>query len=477
MKTIQLYNTLTRRKEKIVPDKGNLVRIYSCGLTVYDYAHIGNLRKYIFDDLLVRTFKYFGYEVKHVMNITDVGHLTSDADEGEDKIEKGARREGMTAYDVARHFETSFLEDLKRLNIEKPEILCRATEHIDDQINLIKTLEEKGYTYKTSDGVYFDTSKSKDYGKLARLDLAGQKEGARVERNPEKKNPADFALWKFSHPGGRSFDVAQDDAKGRREMEWPSPWGVGFPGWHIECSAMSTKYLGQPFEIHTGGVDHIPVHHTNEIAQSEAACDLPLAKYWVHSEHLLNEGKKMAKSEGSFLRLEDLVKKGYEPLDFRYLCLSASFQSKLSFSYDSLTQAKNSLSKLREFAQSIDAKSEIKGEGEFYKNALNEFENAIVDNLNTPTAFAVIFNSISNAQSKGYLGRIAGDFIEKVDRIFALDLNRDVKIPQSVYELVKNRERLRNKGLYDDADKVRREIEDMGFEVEDLKDTTRILQK
>jgi len=469
MKAIRLYNTLTRQKEEIVPEKDNLVRIYSCGLTVYDYAHIGNLRKYIFDDLLVRTFKYFGYRVKHVMNITDVGHLTSDADEGEDKIEKGARREKMTAYEVARHFEASFLEDLKLLNIEKPEILCRATEHIDDQINLIKTLEAKGYTYKTSDGIYFDTSRSKDYGKLARLDLAGQKEGARVEKNPEKKNPADFALWKFSpHP---------DSGQAKREMEWPSPWGVGFPGWHIECSAMSTKYLGQPFEIHTGGVDHIPVHHTNEIAQSEAACDLPLAKYWVHSEHLLNEGKKMAKSEGSFLRLEDLKTKGYEPLDFRYLCLSASFQSKLSFSFDSMTQAKNSLAKMREFSQLIDRTKEVEGEEEFYKKKLREFEDAIADNLDTPVAFAVIFNSISDAQKNGYIGRLAGDFIERVDQVFALDLNKDLEIPQSVLEQVKNREQLRKNGLYDDADKVRREIEEMGFEIEDLKDTTRIIKK
>jgi len=477
MKTILIYNTLTRKKEEIVPETDSLVRIYSCGLTVYDYPHIGNLRKYVFDDLLARTLKYFGYKVKNVMNITDVGHLTSDEDEGEDKIEKGARREGMSAFDVARHYEAAFLEDLKKLNIEKPEILCRATEHIKEQIDLIKILEEKGFTYKTSDGIYFDTSRSKDYGKLARLDLAGQKEGARVKINPEKKNPADFALWKFSYPNGRSFDSAQDDVSKKRQMEWESPWGIGFPGWHIECSAMSTKYLGQPFEIHTGGIDHISVHHTNEIAQSEAACGLPLAKYWVHSEHLLNEGRKMAKSEGGFLKLSDLEEKGYEALDFRYLCLSAHFQSKLNFSFDAMLQAKNSLGRVRSFAATLNDEEESDSEAEFYKKALTEFENKVADNLDTPSVIALIFSTIERAEKQGFRGRPAIDFFTHVDSVFVLDLFRQIEIPPEVKELVKNREELRKEGLYDQADEVRQQIEKQGFELEDLKDETRIIKK
>ena len=388
------------------PLDDNLIRIYTCGLTVYDFAHIGNLRKYIFDDLLKRTLEAVGFKVKHVMNITDVGHLTSDADLGEDKIEKGAKREHKSAWEIAKFYEKKFIEDLKQLNVELPDVICRATEHIDDQIALIKVLEEKGFTYKTADGIYFDSSKLPDYGKLASLDKENLLEGVRVEKNPEKKNPTDFALWKLSASQGTQ----------KRDMEWPSPWGVGFPGWHIECSAMSTKYLGQPFEIHTGGVDHIAVHHTNEIAQSEAAFGKPLAKYWVHSEHLLENGHKMAKSAGHFIRLQDLREKGFNPLDFRYFCLMAHYRTKLNFSWESLGAARSSLGKIRAFARSLDDEKEDEGKEYLgYEYSKAYYNSELVMKLLVDGSFKVIaFRPETDARAyilKGYFNNVIwGEF-------------------------------------------------------------------
>jgi len=457
MKPVKIYNTLEKKIEEVIPISGKDVGMYSCGLTVYDYAHIGNLRKYIFDDLLKRTLQYFGYNVKHVMNITDVGHLTSDADEGEDKIEKGSARENKSAWDIAKFYEKAFLDDLKLLNIEKPEIVCRATEHIREQIDLISKLEEKGFTYNTADGVYFDISKLDDYGKLASLVIADQKEGARVEANKEKKNPSDFALWKISREGEK------------RQMEWPSPWGVGFPGWHIECSAMSTKYLGQPFEIHTGGVDHIPVHHTNEIAQSEAAYGIPLAKYWVHSEHLLQDGRKMAKSDGHFIRLQDLAEKGFDPLDFRYFCLTAHYRTKLDFSWEHLKAAQNSYKTIKNFATLLKIE-EIESENEFYEKAIADFESEVSSDLNTPKALAVIFNTINAANKNKLYGGAGRKFIKKIDTILGLNLLEKENIPDDVLELAKKREELRHLKDYEAADAVRDKIEKMGYMVEDSQD-------
>src|SRR3989344_8328068 len=288
---VKLFNTLTRKIEEFQPIEDKQVGMYSCGPTVYDYAHIGNLRAYIFADVLKRALRQAGFITKHIMNITDVGHLTGDRDMGEDKMAVATKREKKSAWEIASFYTDAFLHDISELNILVPDKLPKATDHIKDMIKLIKALEEKGFTYQTSDGVYFDTSKLNDYGKLANLDIEGLKEGARVEANPEKKNLTDFALWKLSESNG-------DDAK-RRHMEWDSPWGVGFPGWHIECSAMSVKYLGQPFDIHTGGIDHIPVHHTNEIAQTEAATGKPLANYWLHSEFVMVSETRMGKSEGN----------------------------------------------------------------------------------------------------------------------------------------------------------------------------------
>ncbi|MDH4358905.1 MAG: cysteine--tRNA ligase [Candidatus Berkelbacteria bacterium] len=453
MKKIAIYNTLTRSREEIVPESDQLVRIYSCGLTVYDFAHIGNLRKYVFDDLLRRTLLYFGYKVKQVMNITDVGHLTSDADEGEDKVEAGAKREKKSASELAEYYEKEFVKDLKSLNVLMPDLMPRATDHIKEQIELVKTLEKKDFTYKTSDGVYFDTSRLPDYGKLAKLKTEGQEEGKRVEKNPEKKNPTDFALWKFSPSGAK------------RQMEWESPWGVGFPGWHLECSAMSTKYLGQPFEIHTGGVDHISVHHTNEIAQSEAAAGKPLAKYWLHSDFLLQGGKKMAKSEGHFIRLQDIEKRGFEPLDFRMLCLGAHYRSKLDFSWEALRAARMRLVDLRrEFTLFLDKDKE--GGEEFYRGKLEKFENALTDDLNTPKALAVLSEAIASREEFG--GKAKEDFAKKVDKILGLNLLQRETPPKDIIELVKKRKAARLERNFKESDRLRIEINKKGWEIDDL---------
>ncbi|OGZ28398.1 MAG: cysteine--tRNA ligase, partial [Candidatus Nealsonbacteria bacterium RIFOXYC1_FULL_40_7] len=318
---IKLYNTLSKKKQVFRPLKDKEVRFYSCGPTVYNYAHIGNLRTYIFNDILKRVLRYNGLKVKHVMNLTDVGHLTSDADTGEDKLEKAAEREQKTAWQIAEFYTESFKKDLKKLNIEEPDIWAKATDHIEEQIKVIKILERKGFTYRIEDGIYFDSSKIKDYGKLEGKKKKNIMAGARVEMAEGKKNPQDFALWKFS----------PKDKK--RQMEWNSPWGIGFPGWHTECVAMSKKHLGVPFDIHTGGIDHIAVHHTNEIAQTEAAFEKDLAMLWLHGEFLDLKKEKMAKSEGNVILLGDIIRKGFDPLSFRYLCLTAHYRSKLTFSW------------------------------------------------------------------------------------------------------------------------------------------------
>ena len=453
---LSIYNTLTRQKEDVTPITGDVVRIYSCGLTVYDYAHIGNLRKYIFDDLLVRSLKYFGYKVKHIQNVTDVGHLVSDEDEGEDKIEKGSAREGKSAQEIARFFEAEFIKDLKKLKIEIPDLMPRATENIKEQIDLIKVLEEKGFTYQTSDGVYFDTSKLSDYGKLAKLDIENLEEGSRVEKNPEKKNITDFALWKFSPEGAK------------RQQQWESPWGVGFPGWHLECSAMATKFLGQPFEIHTGGVDHIPVHHTNEIAQSEAAYDKPLAKYWVHSEHLLENGRKMAKSDGHFIRLKDLEEKGYSPLDFRYLCLTASYRSKLDFSWNSLDGAVSARKKI------INAYMKAGDED----ISLDGFDEAVLDDLDTSKALAFIFENLNKLSKENF---------EKIDEVLAILEKIEIKeesgittegyVPQDVFKLALERQKAREQKDFAKSDELRDKIFQKGFLIEDSSSGVRIRKR
>ena len=342
---LKLYNTMTRRVDEFQAIDDKEVGLYTCGLTVYNYAHIGNLRTYLFEDILKRVLAVSGFAVRHVMNITDVGHLTSDADAGEDKMEKGAAREGRTAWEIAEFFQAAFVKDLARLHILPPDLWCKATDHIPEQIDLVRTLEAKGFTYVIEgDGVYFDTSKLPDYGKLGRLDFEGMRAGARIEVVAGKRNPTDFALWKVSPKGTK------------RQMEWESPWGVGFPGWHIECSAMAIKYLGEHLDIHCGGVDHVPVHHTNEIAQAEVALGHEWVRWWMHGEWLVLPKKnekgeeiveKMAKS-GEFLKLDLLIEKGYAPLAYRYFCLGAHYRQQLAFSWEGLDSAAAGFERLRE---------------------------------------------------------------------------------------------------------------------------------
>lgn len=481
---MKLYNTLSRKIEEFRPINDKKVGLYTCGPTVYDFAHIGNLRTFVFEDTLRRALEFEGYEVKQVMNITDVGHLTGDDDGGEDKIEKGAKREGKTASEIARYYEKIFLNDLKALNVELPEVMPRAAEHIEDQIEIIKQLEAGGYTYETSDGIYFDTSKAKDYGKLARLNIKGQKEGARVKKNDEKKNPSDFALWKFS----------PKDKK--RHMEWPSPWGVGFPGWHIECSAMSVKYLGQPFDIHTGGIDHIPIHHTNEIAQSESAYGKPLANYWLHADFLNVDGRKMAKSRGDFYRIEDLNSRGYDPLDFRYFCLSAHYRSKLNFTWEALTAAKNSRMRLNNIVSSLESHSRPRisyGAGSDWESAildprvkpendmtntkyLNEFKEKVNNDLNMPEALAQVWEMMRDERVPAEEKYAT---ILEMDKVLGLNLGAEnkIEIPEEVKKLVSEREKARLEKDWTKSDELRKEIDELGFLVEDAASGSKVIKK
>lgn len=450
---IKLYNTLTRKKQNFKSLKNKKVGFYSCGPTVYNYAHIGNLRTYIFNDILKRVLESNGYKVKHIMNLTDVGHLTSDADTGEDKLEKAAKKENKTAWEIAVFYADAFKKDLAALNIKKPNVWAKATDHIKEQINIVKKLEKRGYTYKLDDGIYFDTSKIKNYGELAGAKKRSLKAGARVEMVPGKKNISDFALWKFSPK-----DV-------KRQMEWNSSWGIGFPGWHTECLAMSKKYLGMPFDIHTGAVDLIPTHHTNEIAQAKAAFNKDLAKFWLHGEHLLLKegnpegqayGVKMAKSVGNLILIDDLVKKGINPLAFRYLCLTTHYQSKLTFSWKSLEASQKALENLRnKFIQS-DAPNH---RTEKYKK---EFLKYINDNLDTPKALAFIWKLAKE-------NKLSKELFLDFDKVLGLDLDRikKIEIPEEIKELAQKREKCRKEKNFEEADRIRKEIEAKRFNIED----------
>lgn len=455
---LYIYNTLTRKKEVFKPINPSFVGIYTCGPTVYNYAHIGNLRTYIFEDILKRVLIYNGYKVKHVMNITDVGHLTSDADEGEDKIELEAKRERKDAWQIARFYEEAFKQDIKKLNILEPDIWCRATDHIEDFIALIKILEEKGYTYRISDGIYFDTSKFSDYGKLAGQDLEEILPGARIEVNPEKKNPWDFALWKFSPK-----DV-------KRQMEWDSPWGIGFPGWHIECSAMSTKYLGQPFDIHCGGVDHIPIHHTNEIAQSESAYEEPMANFWLHGEFLVLGEKRMGKSEGNFITLSILEEKGYNTFSYRYFCLSAHYRSPLKFAWLAIDSSQRALNRLYE-----NIKRYPKRDVEFHKEYEERFHSAINDDLDMPKAISIVWELIRDNNVSPEVKRST---LIQFDKVLGLSLDNPpeikIEVPDEIWELLEERERARKEKNWEKADKIREEIKDKGYILEDTPQGPRV---
>jgi len=442
---IKLYNTLTRKKEVFKPLKKGQVGVYTCGPTVYWYQHIGNLRTYIFADILKRVFLYNNYKVKHIINVTDVGHLTSDADTGEDKIERAAKREGKTAREIADYYLRIFQEDFKKLNILEPNSWPKATEHIKEQIELIKKLEEKGFTYKTNDGIYFNTGKLKDYGKLARLKIRGLQAGKRISLG-EKKNKTDFALWKFSPLGEK------------RQQEWDSPWGIGFPGWHIECSAMSMKYLGENFDIHTGGQDHIQIHHTNEIAQSEAATGKPFVRYWLHGAWLLFKGRKISKSIGGLYTISELEGLGFEPMDFRYLCLTTHYRKPLSFTIDNLKTARNSYQRLENII------SELKDDKKINGKYLEDFKTAINDDLDMPGALRVLWDLVRNKNAKGKLRTI-----KEMDRILGLDLlkKKKIVIPQKIKKLIEQREKFRKAGNFKEADEIRKKINNLGFIIED----------
>ena len=448
---LKLYDNYTRSLRSFEPLGPGVVGMYTCGPTVYDYQHIGNFRTFLFEDVLRRVLEWNGYAVRHVMNITDVGHLTSDADTGEDKMEKGARRTGKSAWEIAEVYTHAFLDDMHALNIEEPTILCRATDHIREQIEFIADIEKNGYTYRTSDGVYFDTSKQPDYGYLARLDKSGLEAGKRVEVG-EKRHPTDFALWKFSPPGEK------------RQMQWESPWGVGFPGWHIECSAMAQEYLGDFFDIHCGGEDHIPVHHTNEIAQTEARVGTRLANFWMHGYFLLVNDAKMAKSAGEFLRLKALTDRGYDPLAYRYLCLTAHYRSQLNFTFEALDAAATALDRMRR------AFHGLPDGGEAEPAFLDRFAGEINDDLNVPKGLAIAWEVV-----RGELAPPARKAtLAAFDRVFGLGLAawhpKEEAIPEAVRALAEARAAARADKRWDEADRLRRELQAAGWEMEDRPD-------
>lgn len=462
-----LYNTLTRQKETFKPITNRKVGLYTCGPTVYNYAHIGNLRTYVFEDILRRTLKHAGYDVTHVMNITDVGHLTDDSDQGEDKIEKGARREGKKAWEISNYYTKMFRQDMRELNILEPTIWCKATDHIKEQIDQVQLLIDKGHTYETSDGIYFDTTTIDEYGKLSKFERQNLLAGERVSIG-EKKNAHDFALWKFSK---------QEE---KRQMEWYAFGQKGFPGWHIECSAMATKYLGNHFDIHCGGVDHIPTHHTNEIAQAETANGIkPWVNIWMHGEFLLinkhvaeiksssqsDTEYKMSKSQDNFLRIQSILDKNIEPLAYRYLLLQTHYRKQLTFSWKALEAANTGLERLRKLV------SDIPNHVASDPHVRKEFIKAIYDDLNTPEALAILWTALKKSQ-------VDLDMIIEFDKILGLKLHRsekkEINIPKEVHSLLSERKIARDNRDWIESDRLRDEIAKLGFSVRDSGDEQKL---
>ncbi|HSX47688.1 MAG TPA: cysteine--tRNA ligase [Patescibacteria group bacterium] len=449
---MKLYNTLTKSVDEISPLNPPTVTIYTCGPTVYDFAHIGHWFNYVRMDILIRTLKANNFNTKWVMNITDVGHLTSDADEGEDKLIKSAQKEGKSAWEIADFYTKDFLSGMQTLNILKPDYLTKATDHIEDQIALIKILEEKSYTYLiVGDGVYFDTSKFSSYAVFARLDLDEQSASARIDENKQKKNPWDFALWRLSPPNSK------------RDMEWDSPWGMGFPGWHIECSAMSMKYLGETLDIHSGGIDHIPIHHTNEIAQSEAATGKKYALNWMHANHVLFNNQKISKSLGNTIKLSDLSEKGFSSEVLRLHVLESHYRNQSTFSWTSLEAAKNRLSDLYSMAAlryqpRPNKENSIKLSLE---NVTSELINIISNDLNTPQCLTLLSNLATQLMDSG----ISSDDIinlstslEGIDNLLGLKLSRLNDVTPDQKNLIKTRDEARTNNDFAKADSIRQEL-------------------
>lgn len=461
---LSLYNTLSKQKELFEPINNFTVGLYTCGPTVYNYAHLGNLRSSVFEDVLRRTLKYKGYDVTHVMNITDVGHLTDDADQGEDKMEKGSKREGKSAWEISDFYTKMFKQDMEVLNILEPTIWCKATDHIQEQIDQVQTLIDKGHTYVTSDGIYFDTTTIDDYGKLANLKNQELEAGTRVDMG-EKKNPHDFALWKFNKPGES------------RQMEWDAPFGSaqgksdkkGFPGWHIECSAMATKYLGTHFDIHCGGIDHIPVHHTNEIAQAETANGIkPWVNVWLHNEFLLAGSEKMSKSSGDFLRIQSILDKGIEPLAYRYYLLQTHYRKQLQFSWEALEGAAAGLNRLRGLVANIPDHAARD------PHVREEFVKAIYDDLNTPEALATLWTALKNHQ-------VDLEMVIEFDKVLGLKLHeippkQKVEIPNDVQALLEERKVARSKKDWSESDRLRDKVTELGFTIHDTGAEQKIVQ-
>ena len=457
---LKLYNTLTREKEVFKPIDSKKVKIYSCGPTVYYYAHIGNLRAYLFMDNLRRVLKYNNYELLHAMNITDVGHLESDADDGEDKMAKAARRENKDPYEIARFYTEKFMIDLKKLNISIPEIICKATEHIKDMEEYVQTIIKNGYAYETKNTIYFDTSKLDKYGLLSNININEQKAGARVEFDNEKKNITDFALW--------------IKAPENHIMKWESPFGLGYPGWHIECSAMGRKYLGEQFDIHTGGIDHIPIHHENEIAQSKGYSGKIPANWWMHCEFLLIDGGKMSKSLNNVYTLDDLEKRGYTALDYRMFNFTSHYRNKLNFTWDSLEASKIALSRLKEgYKKHANGNEDI--DNKIIEDYELKFHEAINDDLNMPLALGVVWDVIRNPKKSKKLA----DLLLKFDEILGLRLDEEEKIelPDEIKSIIEERKLARLNKDWKKSDKLRDYLNEKGYLVKDTKDDMKVTLK
>ncbi len=453
---IYFYNTLTRKKEIFKPLKEKEVKIYSCGPTVYKDATIGNMRTNLFQDVLRRVLRYNGYTIKHAMNITDVGHLVSDGDEGEDKMLKSAREEKKTPKEIAEHYTKLFFQDLEALNIETPEIVCKATDHIKEMLEYVKKLIENGYAYETSTAIYFDISKLDQYPILSNVNIEEQKAGARVEVDLEKRNPYDFALW--------------IKAPENHLMKWDSPWGPSYPGWHIECSSMGQKYLGEQFDIHTGGIDLIPTHHENEIAQSKGKCGKIPANYWMHGEYLLIDGGKMSKSLGNVYLLKDIIEKGYDPLVYRLFSYSSHYKNKLNFTWEGIEAAAKSLERLKNGYQ-----THLKGKEEIEDNVIQEFEKrfhqAINDDLNMPLAMGVVWEVVRQEKKSAKFANL----LAKFDTVLGLKMKEPLEklkeeLPKSILDLVEQRKQARNNKDWAKSDELRDVIQSKGYIVKDTKD-------